>query len=73
MDDEADLVVEGDDDALADAVEVSDPGGLGGFERGIERAEERDAADAGGVERGPDEPRAEQVEVEADVGEFGYE
>jgi hypothetical protein len=72
MDDEKKLVLELDDDALAQSMELDDPFALYGRERRVDRAEKKGASNGDLIERLTENAGAELGEVERDVGKLGH-
>ena len=72
MEDEPEIVVEAESDALADATEFADGVAFGGGNGRVGGAEEEWATDADVLETLADDAGFQCGEVSGDVGEFGH-
>ena len=73
VDDEKQIVVEGEDDALADAAHAADDRAVDRVDRRIDRAEDERAVEREPLEAAADDVARQRLEVDDDVGEFGHD
>ncbi len=72
MDDDEEVAGEGEDDALAEALDAGDDLALDGRDRRRDRAQQERMADAHALEAMADDLGVEPLEIDADVGQFGH-
>jgi hypothetical protein len=71
VDDKKELVVEGEDDTLADAAHAADDLRLDGVDRRIDGAQDERAVEREPLEAASGDVARQRLEVDDDVGEFG--
>ena len=72
VEDQPEMVIEAEGDALADAAELVDGTSFGGGERWLDGAEEERAGEADALKSTADYARFERVDVGGDVGELRH-
>ena len=71
VDDEKQIVVEGEHEALADAAHTANGLGMNGSERRIDGAQDEGAVQGDPLEAAADDVARQRLEIDDDVGEFG--
>jgi hypothetical protein len=71
VDDDKEICVEGEDDALADAPHAADNPALNGLDRRIDRAEDEWTVEHETLEAASDDVTRQRLEVDNDVGKLG--
>jgi hypothetical protein len=71
MDDQKQILIEGQHDALADAADAAHGAAVEDVNRGVDGAEDERAVEREPLEAATDDVARQRLEVDDDVGEFG--
>jgi hypothetical protein len=73
MKDQAEVIVEHENDALPEATDLLDPPSEGRFKRRVDRSQEKWAPKADSLERAMEHAGTQRFDVDEDFGQFRHE